>query len=63
MNDWEDLYKNQKNDPQLYQALLNYSEHFNEPFPMFMIGEATVEILDNCVENNKEYEPKTGLMY
>lgn len=63
MNDWEDLYKNQKANPKLYHALVYYSEHFNEPFPMFMIGEATVEALQKCIEDNKEYEPKTGLIY
>lgn len=63
MNDWEDLYKNQKDNPKLYQALIHYSEYFNAPFPMFMIGEATVDILNTCIKENKEYEPKQGLIY
>lgn len=63
MNDWQDLYKNQKNKPELYMMLIKYSEHFNEPFPMFMIGEATVEVLQGCLEQNREYEGKPGVIY
>lgn len=63
MNDWEDLYKNQKNDSELYKELINYSKHFNAPFPMFMIGDATVDILKQCIQKNHEYEPSEGLIY
>lgn len=63
MNDWKDLYNNQKDNPKLYRALIQYSEHFGVPFPMFMIGEATVKVIDQCIKNNKEYEPQPGLIY
>lgn len=62
MNDWENLYQGQKNNPELYDALIKYSKHFNSPFPMFMIGEATVNLLKKCIQDNQEYEPKQGLI-
>lgn len=63
MNDWQDLYKNQKDNPELYEMLIRYSEHFNAPFPMFIIGEATVEVLQKCLDQNREYEGKSDVIY
>lgn len=63
MNDWQDLYKNQKNEPELYQALIRYSEHFNEPFPMFTIDGVTAKELNECVKANREYELDSNLDY
>lgn len=62
MNDWEDLYKSKKYNIELYHALIRYSEHFDVPFPMFMIGETTDDIA-KCIKNNQEYEPNPNLIY
>ena len=63
MNNWEDLYKNQMDNLELYRALIRYSKHFNAPFPMYMIGEATVDKIDQCIQKNQESEAQSGLIY
>lgn len=61
MNNWEDLYKNQRDNLELYRALIRYSKHFNAPFPMFMIGEATVDNIDQCIQKKSRIRSSTRL--
>lgn len=54
-----DSFKNKK----LRKALIAYDEHFHTPFPTFNIGSDTVETINKCIEENKEYDPDDGLIY
>lgn len=46
------------------EALKRYREKFGEPFPLYMAlgmeDEKIVEIISECVESGKEYDPEIG---
>ena len=55
--DYEMLYGGyRKRQPELYKALMDYSDRFSVPFPMYCIGTYTVTDIKRCLKQGREYQ-------